>query len=620
MTNQRNPRSGHSNQQGGQHQGQPQGGHQGGGGQRPPQQGQGHGQQGPPPGQGQGGQHQQQPGQGQYNQQQQQYQDQYYEEEYYEEPPEEEEEEGETSLEMWLSIFGSSALFHVLLLALLAMLIISNQEEKQKEVEVMRAPKKKKIDFKKEKKKHKVESPVKKKKTVKNPKVAEKQSDHNEEDVNKKFNEDQGESKDFKSDANLQSKSFNATIGLGGGAGGDFGKGRGGNENLGALGGSGATQNAVLDALIWLAKHQSSDGHWDVYGYTNQCEGTVCEKLVSKDHTDYNVGVTGLALLAFLGAGYTHKDTDVVHEGRNFGKVVKKALFWLKEQQNADGAFSTGGSKPMYNNSLAALAYAEAYGMTGAPMLRDIAQRGVDYVQKAQNEAPSGTGFLGWRYEPNSGDNDTSVTGWAAMAIKSGEIAGLDVAGASMDGALNWVEKVTNSDYWLVGYRDVSDAGKKVAAPGKNENYKNHPSMTAIGMLVRMFANKDPNSEPVKGGAKAIMADLPEWKDADPDTQDHPVDYYYWYYASLALYMYAGPDSPNEGNGMWSKWNSAMKKAVVGSQEGSKDGHEKGSWDPISRWSWEAGRVYATALNALTLEVYYRYNNAFMVGSGSDKE
>ncbi len=549
---------------------------------------------------------------------QQQSHEEHYEQVQYDEEQASQEEESETSLELWLSIFGSSAMFHVLLLALLAMLIISNQEEEQKQVEVMRAPPKEKISFKKKKKNRDVTSPVKKEETVEKPKVAENQSDR-QEDVNKKFQEDKGKSKDFKSDANNQAKSFNAVVGIGGGAGGNFGKGRGSNQNLGELGTSVETQNRVLDALIWLAKHQSSDGHWDVYGYTNQCEGTVCEKLVSKDHTDYNVGVTGLALLAFLGAGYTHKDTDVVHEGRNFGKVVKKALFWLKEQQNADGAFSTGGSKPMYNNSLAALAYAEAYGMTGAPMLRDIAQRGVDYVQKAQNEAPSGTGFLGWRYEPNSGDNDTSVTGWAAMAIKSGEIAGLDVAGASMDGALNWVEKVTNSDYWLVGYRDVSDAGKKVAAPGKNENYKNHPSMTAIGMLVRMFANKDPNSEPVKGGAKAIMADLPEWKDADPDTQDHPVDYYYWYYASLALYMYAGPDSPNEGNGMWSKWNSAMKKAVVGSQEGSKDGHEKGSWDPISRWSWEAGRVYATALNALTLEVYYRYNNAFMVGSGSEE-
>jgi len=32
-----------------------------------------------------------------------------------------------------------------------------------------------------------------------------------------------------------------------------------------------------------------------------------------------------------------------------------------------------------------------------------------------------------------------------------------------------------------------------------------------------------------------------------------------------------------------------------------------GSWDPDPVWGGHGGRVYATALAALTLEVYYRY-------------
>jgi hypothetical protein len=31
----------------------------------------------------------------------------------------------------------------------------------------------------------------------------------------------------------------------------------------------------------------------------------------------------------------------------------------------------------------------------------------------------------------------------------------------------------------------------------------------------------------------------------------------------------------------------------------------------VDRWGFEGGRVYATAINALTLEVYYRYGNVF---------
>jgi len=140
-------------------------------------------------------------------------------------------------------------------------------------------------------------------------------------------------------------------------------------------------------ALIWLAKHQSPDGHWDVYQYQDRCPaGDVCNRFVDRKNRNHNVGVTGLALLAFLGAGYTHLDIDVVREGRNVGKVVKKALKWLKKKQKADGAFR----KNMYDHAIASLAYAEAYGMTHSPILKETAQRAIDFLEKAQNIA-SGT-------------------------------------------------------------------------------------------------------------------------------------------------------------------------------------------------------------------------------------
>jgi len=36
-------------------------------------------------------------------------------------------------------------------------------------------------------------------------------------------------------------------------------------------------------------------------------------------------------------------------------------------------------------------------------------------------------------------------------------------------------------------------------------------------------------------------------------------------------------------------------------------GSLKGSWDPDPVWGGHGGRVYATAMAALTLEVYYRH-------------
>jgi len=38
-----------------------------------------------------------------------------------------------------------------------------------------------------------------------------------------------------------------------------------------------------------------------------------------------------------------------------------------------------------------------------------------------------------------------------------------------------------------------------------------------------------------------------------------------------------------------------------------KSGHERGSWHFPDRWGDVGGRLYTTAMCAMTLEIYYRY-------------
>jgi hypothetical protein len=117
--------------------------------------------------------------------------------------------------------------------------------------------------------------------------------------------------------------------------------------------------------------------------------------------------------------------------------------------------------------------------------------------------------------------------------------------------------------------------------------------------MCRIFMSKD-KKDPALGGVALLVKDLPEWK------QD-VIDFYYWYYSSLALFQYDGPDGP-----YWKKWNEPMKNAIVPNQKTGKDGCANGSWtSEEDRWGFEGGRVYAVAINALTLEVYYRYANVF---------
>ncbi len=87
---------------------------------------------------------------------------------------------------------------------------------------------------------------------------------------------------------------------------------------------------------------------------------------------------TGLAVLAFLGGGYSHLSKDV-YDDLCFGAVVKKGLQRLLARQDAEGWFDR---KDAAANAVAALAMSEAYGLTGSMLFKEEAQRGVTAVAR----------------------------------------------------------------------------------------------------------------------------------------------------------------------------------------------------------------------------------------------
>jgi hypothetical protein len=138
--------------------------------------------------------------------------------------------------------------------------------------------------------------------------------------------------------------------------------------------------------------------------------------------------------------------------------------------------------------------------------------------------------------------------------------------------------------------------------------------MSALGMLVRTFVSHDLEDPFLELAAKHIVKDVPT------TTKDNlSVDYYYWYYATLALNQFDGPDSPRKGAGKyWEPWNKALIDSILPLQDQSKtrDACSRGGWLVNDRWGGHTGHaLYSTALNVLTLEVYYRYENAFGVAT-----
>ena len=121
--------------------------------------------------------------------------------------------------------------------------------------------------------------------------------------------------------------------------------------------------------------------------------------------------------------------------------------------------------------------------------------------------------------------------------------------------------------------------------------------MTAAGVLCRLLAGQGRETRAVRSGVDILLRELPRWTEAKGRALSR-INFYYWYYGSYALFLHGGP--------AWERWNESLVRCLVDSQRtGATD--ELGSWDPVDEWGPAGGRVYATALGALTLEVYYRY-------------
>jgi hypothetical protein len=210
-------------------------------------------------------------------------------------------------------------------------------------------------------------------------------------------------------------------------------------------GGSAESEAAVARGLNWLAAHQRADG---------SCNG-YCRHPGTFPST---TGSTGLALMAFLGAGHTHQAGE--HRA-----VVSKGLYYLcgRMVMTPEGGDLQEGS--MYAQGIASIALCEAYAMTKDPSLRSYAQSAIDFIASAQDIKGGG-----WRYTPGQ-PGDTTMLGWQLMALKSGQLAGLVVPSPTIALVEKFLDSV-ETDY---------GAGYGYLAPEKG------PTTTAIGLLCRMY-------------------------------------------------------------------------------------------------------------------------------------
>jgi len=314
---------------------------------------------------------------------------------------------------------------------------------------------------------------------------------------------------------------------------------RSGKASLGREGGSEATEKAVRGALSWLARHQEADGRWRAADPA------------------FDVAVSSLALLAFLGNGHTHRAGDSKEPA--FRAALEAGGSYLERRQGDDGSIGFDPAKPetIVNHALAAQALAELFACSRDLAFEQRARRAVDFCIAAQN--PSG----GFGRGVGTGADDPALTGLFVLALGAAADGGIEVPRSSFDRALASLDRAPED-----------------------------PDLTGLIVLARIVAGQKPADEAVRQGLRALLAAPPARDAARPDLAA-------WCAGAHAVFQATAPGSPD-----WKAWNAALQAALLGRQR--EGGDEDGSFDATGARGEAGGRAYATAVAALTLEVYYR--------------
>ncbi|MEX2185184.1 MAG: prenyltransferase/squalene oxidase repeat-containing protein, partial [Pirellulales bacterium] len=315
---------------------------------------------------------------------------------------------------------------------------------------------------------------------------------------------------------------------------------------------------AMEAGLIWIANHQRPNGGWLFDHRNGACQGR-CRNPGTVASTTAS---TGLAIMAFLGAGYTHREGP-------FQREMDKGLYYLTGRMLATPHGGDLQEGTMYAQGIATLALCEAYAMTGDASLRPFAQKAVDFVVYAQNPKTGG-----WRYFPGQ-PGDTTVLGWQLMALRSARMAELDVPEEVIYKATKFLDSVQAGDGNYLG-----------AFYGYQSPDRTNFTTNSVGLLCRMYTGWQRSNMALIHGVDAISKQGPS-----------QTDMYYNYQATQVMHHWGGKQ--------WRQWNEALRDYLIRSQ--AREGHEFGSWYFDDKHSAQGGRLYNTAMAAMMLQVYYRY-------------
>ena len=368
-------------------------------------------------------------------------------------------------------------------------------------------------------------------------------------------------------------------------------------------------EKAIRDSLDFFARCQEKDGSWDGKTFHKHLKINQNPLVAGKTH-DIKTGITGLIILAYL----FHDPDDISFEGKYSGNVEKGLKFLLscfdengklKRRKQQRGHY-------MYHQAIGGLAI-----ITASEILKfskigpELKKKAQQIVYGLENLKLSGGGYdyddavNRARYLTKHGKknnelyrSDLSILCWVATALITAKKAGLRIKIGTWLSLKQLFEEHLEDSPKNPYYSTYGETGSKTRVEGSGAM----AAATFFNLQLMGYNKETPEIKQLTPAINNFQFGKPAkncvWE----------FDPYGHYYQTLAAFQLGGET--------WKKWNDKFMTFVVDSQIQGETSHEtplKGSWSGQAKIP-SYSLLYSSALNTLSMEVYFRYMPAGFTG------
>jgi len=308
-----------------------------------------------------------------------------------------------------------------------------------------------------------------------------------------------------------------------------------------------AVDTAVARGLAFLAATQNDNGSFGhKFSKAGRCPGIIA-----------------LAGMAFLADGHTPNTVP-------YGPVVTRCVDYVLRCQYDNGLIARGHHTrgPMYSHCICSLFLSEVSGMVDPArqaQIDEVQAKALHLIIASQQVQKEAMYRGGWRYQAFENKSDSSVSGWAIMALRSARLNGAPVPDEAIRDGIRYLLTCRNPDTGGFGY----------GVPGTGV------AQTGVGLLCLELAGH--HGEPITVAAANCLLGLHR------GIGEAGYRYYTTYYASQGMFQ-AGPQ-------YWEAYAPWLYEFWLSRQS------EDGSWGYDGKY---ADRTYSTAMIVLSLTVPYR--------------